>query len=432
MRLERSEGQNTEFKVMWCDSAKKTLIAFANDSGGILYFGVADDGEPKGCDFDKTVRAVMQFARDGIEPPMNGLVHVEKKTLEGKTLALAVVEPGPMRPYGFKGKLLSKGGVYIRMGGQTVAATLEEVLELVRRGNPRNWEARACGWPDLTFKSASEFLKAHGIPFDKVNWPGLGVYDSNRLFTNLALLLSDQNTSKIVLNIFRQDGSLQQSQEEGGPILDQVLRLRAALDEANVPILDKNTGRQARETRYPWPKIAVREALTNCVAHRDYSSPLQSAINIGPDKIAFLTVGGLPPELTPEEALMPGATFCRNPMLADLFRKLGWTEKAGTRFSDIFRAYAHYPQRPILRNVGRTLLLELPRVENFEGVSQEDRVVDFLSDAPTGRSRQEIEDFLGVSRPTVLKLLGKLKASGRVSTIGNARSLRYISARTEH
>lgn len=431
MRIEEPEGQSVEFKEQWCDSAKKTLIAFANDLGGILYFGVADDGTVKGCDFDETERSVMQFARNGVEPPMNGLVHVEKKTLGGKAVALAFVMPGSGRPYGFKGKLLTKDGVFIRIGGQTVAATLEEVLQIVRRGNPRDWEGRACGREDLTFRFAAPLLEANGIAFGEVNWLGLGIYDSNRLFTNLAMLLSDQNDKRVSVNAFRSDGSLQSTRQVSGSILEQMLRLREILDEANAPSLDKNTGRQARETKYPWPRTALREALTNCLAHRDYSSPLQSAINISPENINFLTVGGLPPELTLEEAVLPGATFCRNQLLADIFRKLGWMEKVGCSFSDVFRSYAPYPQKPILKSIGRSLVLDLPRVEAGGGGTAEERLAGFLSDSAFGRKREEIENFLGLSRPTTLRLLRKLKLEGKVLTTGNARSLRYLAAKKE-
>ena len=313
------------------------------------------------------------------------------------------------------------------MGGQTVAATLEEVLQIVRRGNPRDWESRYCGRNDLTFKFVAAFLESNGIAFEKVNWLGLGIYDSNRLFTNLAQLLSDQSDTRIIVNTFRGDGSLQQSRLQTGSILEQMLHLRELLDEINVPIINKETGRQDRETIYPWPQISLREALTNRIAHRDYSSPLQSAINISPMSIGFLTVGGLPPELTLEEALLPGATFCRNQKLADLFRRLGWMEVVGSGFSDIFRGYAQYPQKPLLKNVGRSLMVELPRVENNILASRQEQLVAFLSDTPLGRTRQEIEEFFGISRPTALKLLGDLKKTGRVCTKGKARSVRYVA-----
>ena len=36
MRIEQPEGQKLEYKLKWSDTAKKTMIAFANDLGGLL------------------------------------------------------------------------------------------------------------------------------------------------------------------------------------------------------------------------------------------------------------------------------------------------------------------------------------------------------------------------------------------------------------
>lgn len=71
---------------------------------------------------------------------------------------------------------------------------------------------------------------------------------------------------------------------------------------------------------------------------------------------------------------------------------------------------------------------ELPRVEGRAGESREEQIVMFLAETPQGRTRQEVEEFFGISRVTALKTLGKLNESGRVNTVGKARSLRYVAS----
>ena len=66
MRLQEPEGPMLEYKQEWSDTAKKTLIAFANHLGGIMQIGVADDGEVVGCNFDRVDRSVRSFARDSL------------------------------------------------------------------------------------------------------------------------------------------------------------------------------------------------------------------------------------------------------------------------------------------------------------------------------------------------------------------------------
>ena len=50
------EDIKTEFKREYTDEIKKTIVAFANTEGGVLYIGINDDGSVFGTDdTDKTV-----------------------------------------------------------------------------------------------------------------------------------------------------------------------------------------------------------------------------------------------------------------------------------------------------------------------------------------------------------------------------------------
>ena len=169
MKLSEPEGQTLEYKQEWCDTAKKTLIAFANDLGGILQIGVADNGEVVGCDFDQVERSVRRFARDGVEPPMTDLIDVRKQIFDDKVVATILVAPGIKKPYGFRGKVLTEGGVYIRLGGQTVPATLDEVVRIIQRGDPRTWESRPSNDTNLTFNQSERIFDNLQVPFSETH-----------------------------------------------------------------------------------------------------------------------------------------------------------------------------------------------------------------------------------------------------------------------
>lgn len=425
MKLSEPEGQLLEYKQEWSDTAKKTLIAFANNLGGVLQIGVTDDGEVVGCNFDQVERTVRRFARDGVEPPMTNLVDVRKQELGGKVFAAVLVAPGTRRPYAFRGKLLAEGGVYIRLGGQTVSATLEEVIQLIQRGDPRTWESRPSHETALTFEEANLVFENRQIPFTESNWLGYGLINRDREFTNLALLLSDQNPFRVVVNTFGSSGKVETSVRISGSVLRQWNQVRERLSEVNSPIIDKDSKNFARNEVYPWPPLALRESLTNTLAHRDYTSPLQVSVNIHPDVIRFFTPGGIPPELTLEEALTEGASFCRNEKLAEIFMRLNWMEKAGTGFGDIFRAYAEFSQKPKLQHIARSFEIELPRVNDLL-TDKETNVLLFIKSSPKGRTRAEIETYLKQSRPTVLKLLKQLRTNEQVLVEGNGPTTRYV------
>lgn len=425
MKLQDHEGQTLAYKQEWCEDAKKTLIAFANGLGGILQIGVAKDGEIIGCSFSQVERAIHRFARVGVDPPMEVLIDVRKQMLDGKVFASVLVRPGIRRPYALRGKVLTQGGAFIRLGGQTVPAALEEILQLIHQGDPRAWESRPCGFTNLTFEQAAQIFTENKIPFGKSNWFDYGLLDHEGESTNLALLLSDQNPHRLVVNAFDLSGNIQSSESLNGSILWQRNKVRNRLFRVNAPVIDKETKDFSRKEIRPWPQLALREALTCTLAHRDYSSPLQISINIHQDAITFFSSGGIPPELTLEEATKDGANFCRNAKLADIFKRLHWTEKAGAGFDDIFRAYAEFPQRPKLQHVVRSFEIVLPRVtESLSG--KETDVILFIKRSINGRTRSEIETYVHQSRPTVLKLLKALRAEGKIIVEGKGPRTRYV------
>lgn len=426
MKLSEPESQVLEYKEEWSDTVKKTMIAFANDLGGVLQIGVADDGEVVGCNFDMVERAARSFARNGVEPSMSELVQVRKQNIGGKILAAVIVAPGREAPYSFKGKVFTDGGVFIRLGGQTVPASRDEVFQIIRRGDPRTWETRTTAVTELTFDDASRVFAKQNVPFSEANWLGYGIHSRDRRFTNLALLISDQCPARIILNIYDDSGAVKGSERIGGSILAQLESVQERLAVVNEPILTKKAGALARNETYPWPQFALREALVNTMAHRDYSSPLQAAVNIHTDFISFLTPGGIPSELTLEEALAEGASFCRNEKLAEIFMHLRWMEKAGTGFSDIFRDYAVFPQKPRMRHIARSFLIELPRV-SFERTDNEYELLKFVRSVPQGRRRAEIEKHLGLSRPTTANLIKKLLMDGDLVRVGQGPATRYTT-----
>ena len=121
---------------------------------------------------------------------------------------------------------------------------------------------------------------------------------------------------------------------------------------------------------------------------------------------------------------MEGASFCRNEKLAELFMRLHWMEKGGTGFGDIIRSYAEYAQRPAFKHIARTFQIELPSVIDQQ-LEREADVIRYIKQSLDGLRRIEIEEKLGVSRPTLMKLLKKLQLEGKIATKGKARATRY-------
>lgn len=110
--------------------------------------------------------------------------------------------------------------------------------------------------------------------------------------------------------------------------------------------------------------------------------------------------------------------------LQTFFCAFGGWEKAGSGFSDIFRAYAPYAVKPILQHIVRIFRVELPRTDTPVD-SRAGAVLSFVRADKNGRTRADIENYLGVSRPTARKIIEGLLASGELMRIGKTRAVRY-------
>lgn len=107
-------------------------------------------------------------------------------------------------------------------------------------------------------------------------------------------------------------------------------------------------------------------------------------------------------------------------------------EKVGSGFSDIFQAYAGFNQQPLVKHVGRSFVIELPRTEiNQSTATREDIVLSILSENIKGLSRTELEKRLGLGRTTVLNLLKKMEQLGLIIKQGENRNTRYRLASRE-
>ena len=92
-----------------------------------------------------------------------------------------------------------------------------------------------------------------------------------------------------------------------------------------------------RETP-PAPGEALREAVLNAVAHRDYSNPAPIQIRVYDDRISLWNPGELPPDWTLDTLTGQHASTPHNPAIANAFFRAGMVEAWGRGIGDIVRA----------------------------------------------------------------------------------------------
>lgn len=341
--LARGEGKTLEFKEILNEGILKTIIAFANTSGGQIIIGVKDN--PRSViGLANSLREEERLANmiaDKIEP----LLVPDIEILSYRTKELIVVRvPHAAGPFYLKSEGAEKG-VYTRVGStnrrvdQTMLSALRLFAsnltydELPTLKGEIDWDLvkEVFGWinkkpNEKTCEMLGIFSSRSGHVTPTIG--GVLLFDKNRF-----VLLPDS-----IIRCARFEGTTKEK------ILDHIdiqAPLPFAVEEI-IRFIERNTQKQAkigeifREDIHEYPPLIVREAVMNAILHADYS--LQGChiqIAIFNDRIEITNPGGFPFGQTLEKALA-GFSKLRNRVLGRVFRELNMIEQWGSGIQRMF------------------------------------------------------------------------------------------------
>ena len=173
------------------------------------------------------------------------------------------------------------------------------------------------------------------------------------------------------------------------------------------------------------PENAFREAIANAIVHRTWDVNAQIKVAMFDDRIEVTSPGGLPKGLSKEEYLAGQLSILRNPIIANIFFRLGLIEQFSTGIQRILAAYADSKTQPQFSIFENSIKIVLPVVKmELQGVSEDaNEVYSILQSAPLSSSHISQETFF--SKNKVLNLLEELIQKGYVVKIGNGRGTKY-------
>ena len=158
------ESKNVEFKENLPEKSikyMKSVVAFANGTGGKIIFGIADKTrEVVGFDKEdvfKKMDAIANAVSDSCESAI--IPDITLQTVEGKTVIVVEVSEGRQRPYYIKA-LGRDGGVYVRVAGTTRLADEYMVKELLFEGSNRYYDQALCTGLNITDEDIDDLCKA--------------------------------------------------------------------------------------------------------------------------------------------------------------------------------------------------------------------------------------------------------------------------------
>lgn len=454
-KYREGEGSRLEFKLKLPSEDKKvlkTIVAFANGDGGTVIFGV-DDGthEIVGVPTENVAQmmdSLTDMICDACEPLI--VPEISLRTFGGKTIIQVDVPSGNHAPYYLKKEGPQKG-VYVRVGATTRVADAEILQELQLAGARRTYDGvveRACA--PVTEAEIAQFAgEVKRRSFDKnlpvgpeqlLGWE-LVQEKGGQYYPTVAFRLltrADIHFSGIQCALFRGTlkthfvdrkeirGTVQSQIEEAVKFLIRTLRVGGRIEGVY------------REDLYEIPPAALRETVTNAVMHRNYLSHAFIQISVYDDRVECFSPGKLFGRQTLEKMLR-GASYLRNPILADAFQRLNLVERWGTgiqRVHDLCLASGLEPPEYICDETGvtvtyRRLAPEVDRMPNkprpvvSKQTPAQNKLLGYIREQGQV-SVAMVMEYMGCSRSTAMRYIGALLEQGLICKLGEHKNVRYI------
>lgn len=357
--LKIGESINTEFKS-WnkvSDMKKRInlavdeLIAFANNKGGTLYFGVEDNGEVTGCDGSYDLQNIIESIYEKTRPSI--FVDPEEIEYNGKKVIALTVASDGITHATTDGRCLKRLGKNSKpfypdemsnryseiqssdFSGRILSDSTEddinklEVYKLKEKLKARNPESTLADMDDIAFLRDLALIK----------------YDGNNIKLTVAGLLfvgKEQSINRLlpqaeVIYLHYSETNLEEYDarlDMKAPIISVIDRLSEKIQDSN-RIVNVQVGLFRLEIA-DFPEKVFQEALLNALSHRDYQSQGAVYVKHYPNKIVIENPGAFLDGIT-EENIITHPSVPRNKLIAETLQHLKYVQRTGQGVDIIFR-----------------------------------------------------------------------------------------------
>ena len=421
--LNTKEKYNLEFKMEVTKTFLKTVSAYANYNGGVIMFGVDDDGDLIGIENvkEESLR-IENMINDSVVPIPNFEIEINK--VENKSIILLKVKKGKDTPFYYHGK------VYKRADTSTVEVDRLELRRLSMEGVNMDYEERKASSQDLSFITLEFWLKAKtGI--EKINLDilkTLNLFNKDGYYNIAGELLADRNEvdfSGIDIVKFGKDINkiLYRETISNVSLLAQFDRSIKVFEQYYQYEEINGYNRRKKELI---PKEAFRESLANAIVHRVWDTNSYIQIAMYEDRIEISSPGGLPTGISKEEYLYGSISVLRNPIISGVFYRLNIIEKFGTGIARINEEYTDSICKPnfeISQNRIR-IILPVTEIDKLD-LTKDELFVYGLLKKEVELSRGEIDIKTGFEKSRTLRIINNLIDKNIVVKMGGGAAVTY-------
>ena len=434
-----------DFKLMLEEKKPKSWLksvsAFANGSGGSLFFGIDNDGNVKGLD---DVQYICETVSSKIRDYMDPLPEVEMipQEIDGLHILQLKVNSGHYTPYYYVGD--GQRVAFVRIGDESIPATAEQMVRLVLKGSNKTFDSLVTDYraEDNTFVIlANTFKKRTTQEWNKKLLVSFGLVTNTGVLTNAGALFADDCPLwQSRLYCTRWDGKDKSDAINDAEFTGNVLLL---LREA-MNFVKSNTRKgweklpNGRKNKPEYAERAVLEAMVNHFIHRDYTvMGGEVHLDIYDDRLTVTSPGGMYNGLLIQNLdIADVSSERRNPILANVMAQLDYMEKRGsglTRICNETKALDGYKEelKPVFKSSPtqfQTIIFassDIPNVGDHDGdlsetklTERQQKILNLIKMSPTITGKQ-MSETLSVSQRTIerdlstLQKIGVLKHKGK-------------------
>ena len=363
--IANGENSGIEFKRddIRPEQFAKEVVAMANFQGGRVLFGVEDDGTVSGIQRPDLEEWVMNVFQSKIHPMILPF-YEEVKLDDGKTVAVVSFPIGISKPYVLRHS--GKEEIYIRVGTTSRLATREQQMRLFELGGMLHTEVMpvprtdmSCLYDARLMNYIRDILRDPDVPQSTEAWQarllGLGFLTEaagNICCTIAGLILFGKNPRRYLKQAGLRVMAFQGDDKDYQTALDEILDgamvgrwdmsngdkrlidggIIERIMQAMTPFISQQSAEVnielRRETQWFYPLEAVREALINALAHRDWTRFVEIEVSAYSNRLEIISPGTLPNSMTVEK-MKAGQRSPRNTIVMEVLRDYGYVDYRG-------------------------------------------------------------------------------------------------------
>lgn len=320
----------------------ETLVALANSDGGIVLIGVDDSGQATGQVYEDEIEGALQVAAQECRPPVEIRWH-QAAAEDGLAFAIVVARSPELHS-------LADGRVLVRAGVENRPLSGDQIRQLAATKSIGDFEAETAPgarredfddeviaefvgkWEERQHREWTRSLGDLLVEMGALNETGRPTIAGVLLFARNPQAFLPQSGLTFVKFVGTEprgesgQPGYGRRDEISGPLARIVQRTWEVVGE-EMRIGAVVTGLE-RQERTEYPVSAVREALVNAVAHRDYRlGGRRIEVRMFDDRMEITSPGGLPGFITVDNIIEEH--FSRNPRIVTGLYQWGYIEELG-------------------------------------------------------------------------------------------------------